>query len=318
MSRISLSVASIAFFMLGSLALRAEEPKGAKPCPEGALGTARTLVLNTRSGLALGFKTYPQSLDLADHEVVLTFDDGPWPSTTPAVLDALAQQCVKATFFLIGRNAQAAPGLTRRELAEGHTLGHHTFSHPAATMRGLNDAMAREDINKGFEADDKAAYGKAEADPKVPFFRFPGFADTPELVAWLESRNITIFGTDLWALDWQPMTPQEELAYVLGKLEIEKRGILLLHDTRRTTVAMLPLLLTELKKRGFRIVHIVPGKTESTDAPPPLRKAPQGWTSQTEAIIRRLRPHLASPSAHGPRTHGPRDFTQSGEPVEHR
>ena len=275
----------------------------AKPaaCPPTALGTERTLTVGSKGGLTLGLKTYPQTLDLADHEVVLTFDDGPWPATTPQVLDALARQCVKATFFLIGRNAAAAPWLVRREIAEGHTLGHHTFSHPAATLRGVPDAVARRDIDKGFAADDEAAYGQAAAEPRVPFFRFPGFADTPELVSWLEGRNIAIFGADLWASDWLLMTPQAELHLVLERLEAHKGGILLLHDTRRETARMLPELLVELKKRGFKIVHLVPG-TE----PPALRKAPQGWTSETEAIIRQVEPKLAEPKLAEPKLAEPK------------
>ncbi len=86
-------------------------------CPADRLGVARTLALSTKGGFAVGLESYPQSLDLADHEVVLTFDDGPSPKTTPAVLAALSHECVKATFFLIGRNAEANPALVRRELA---------------------------------------------------------------------------------------------------------------------------------------------------------------------------------------------------------
>ena len=253
----------------------------AATCPADRLGVARTLALSTRGGFAVGLKSYPQTLDLADHEVVLTFDDGPSPKTTPKVLAALAHECVKATFFLIGRNAEANPALVRRELAEGHTIGHHTFSHPI--LRLMRDAAARADIDKGFAADDKAAYGKAEAQPKVPFFRFPGFADTPALVAWLKSRDIAVFGADFWASDWLNMTPDEERKLVLDRLEKARRGILLLHDTKASTAAMLPSLLRDLKTRGFKIVDIVPG-----DAKPAFRQAPPGWTSETEAILAKV------------------------------
>jgi peptidoglycan/xylan/chitin deacetylase (PgdA/CDA1 family) len=326
MTRIGSLAAAIGLFLLGFASSFARERPPAKPlapapCPPDALGTARVLAIGpksnakdaSKSGLTLGLKTYPQTLDLADHEVVLTFDDGPWPGTTPAILTALAQQCVKATFFLIGRNAEAAPDLVQRELAEGHTLGHHSFSHPAATLRGLSDAAARRDIERGFSADDIAAYGHAEAEPKVPFFRFPGFADTPELDTWLTNRKIILFGADLWASDWLRMTPKAELDLVLNRLEAEKGGILLMHDIHRTTAAMLPDLLVELKRRGFKIVHLVPG----TD-PPPLRNAPAGWTSETEAIIRQVRPDLpklALPDK-APEKGEIRDFTQTGVPEE--
>ena len=99
----------------------------APACGPDKLGTERTLTLSTAGGFAVGLQTYPQTLALADHEVVLTFDDGPWPATTPKVLDALARECVKATFFLIGRNAAAYPALARREVAEGHSIGNHIF-----------------------------------------------------------------------------------------------------------------------------------------------------------------------------------------------
>ncbi len=252
----------------------------AAACPPEALGVARTLEVGTSGGLQVGLKTYPRSLALGDREIVLTFDDGPSAQTTPKVLDALAKECVKATFFLVGRNAESLPAVVKREIAEGHTVGHHTFSHPAATLRGLNESAAQEEILRGFEADDKAAYGMASSAPKVRFFRFPGFADTPNLVAWLSARNIAVFGADFWASDWVTMTPQAELALILSRLDKERRGILLLHDTKQQTAAMLPDLLQELKKRGYKIANIVPGTN-----PALTRAAPDGWTSTTEKII---------------------------------
>jgi peptidoglycan/xylan/chitin deacetylase (PgdA/CDA1 family) len=252
----------------------------AAACPPEALGVARTLEVGTSGGLQVGLKTYPRSLALDEHEIVLTFDDGPSAQTTPMVLDALAKECVKATFFLVGRNAEALPALVKREIAEGHTVGHHTFSHPAATLRNLSETASQEEILRGFEADDKAAYGTASGAPKVRFFRFPGFADTPALVAWLSAKNIAVFGADLWVSDWQSMTPEAELALILSRLDKEKRGILLLHDNKEQTAAMLPDFLQELKKRGYKVVNIVPGTAQ-----PPLRAAPAGWISATEKII---------------------------------
>src|ERR1700737_1458035 len=179
-----------------------------------------------------------------------------------------------------GRNAGALPALVKPEIEEGHTAGHHTFSHPAATLRGLSENAAQEEILRGFEADDKAAYGTASGAPKVRFFRFPGFADTPALVTWLSAKNIAVFGADLWVSDWKTMTPEAELALILSRLDKEQRGILLLHDTKQQTAAMLPDLLRELKKRGYKIVNIVPGTN-----PTPTRAAPEGWASATEKII---------------------------------
>jgi len=275
MPRLPFLVPLLLFFLFAPAARAAETG-----CPDDALGVARTVAVGAPGGLQIGLKTYPQTLALADHEVVLTFDDGPVPATTAKVLAALAKQCVKATFFLIGRNAAANPGLVKREIAEGHMIGHHSFSHPDRTLRRMSDSAARADIDKGFAADDIAAYGSAADAPKVRFFRFPGFADTPALVDWLSGRNIAVFGADLWASDWLDMTPAAELALVLARFEQERRGILLLHDSKAATAAMLPELLSALKTRGYKIVHLVPG-----DATPATRSAPDGWTSETEKII---------------------------------
>lgn len=252
----------------------------APSCAPDALGVSRTLYLGTEGGWRAGLKTYPQTLALEDHEVILTFDDGPVNPATGKILDALAAECVKATFFLVGRNAEASPALVKREIAEGHTVAHHSYSHPGATLRRLSRTAALAEMVKGFKAVDKAGYGEAGATPKTPFFRFPGFADSPETLAWLSQNNIAVLGTDLWASDWQPMTPQAELELVLNRLDKEKRGILLFHDTKAQTAAMLPALLRELKQRGYKIVHIAPGHE-----PPPLRAAPPGWTSETDKII---------------------------------
>ena len=266
--------------VIASILLLAPAVAQAKSCPPEALGTARVIETGTRGGLQVGLKSYPRSLALDDHEIVLTFDDGPSAQTTPRILDALAAECVKATFFLVGRNAEALPFLVKREAAEGHNVAHHTFSHPAQTLRQMSVKAAQDEIVKGFEADDRAAYGTASGAPKVPFFRFPGFADTPELVAWLSSKNIAVFGADLWASDWLTMTPEVERDLILARLDKEKRGILLLHDIKQQTAAMLPTLLRELKKRGFKIVALAPGAN-----PPPVRSAPEGWTSETDRII---------------------------------
>lgn len=269
----------LAQFLAFSATLAAAGTQAAT-CPQNALGVSRVLEIGASGGLQIGLKTYPRSLALADHEIVLTFDDGPAAGTTPKVLDALAAECVKATFFLVGRNAEAFPDLVKREITDGHTVAHHTFSHPDVTMRGLSDGAARADILRGFQADDQAAYGAVGTSPKVPFFRFPGFADTPELVSWLSAQNIAVFGADLWASDWTLMTADAERNLVLERLDKEGRGIVLFHDTKQQTAAMLPEFLKDLKNKGYKIVHIVPGS-----ALPPLRTAPEGWVSATEKII---------------------------------
>jgi peptidoglycan/xylan/chitin deacetylase (PgdA/CDA1 family) len=269
---------SVALAIVLFAAALAASSMPAVACDETALGTSRVLPVGTQGGLEIGLKSYPRTLPLADHEVVLTFDDGPLPATTGRLLDTLKSQCVRATFFMVGRMAAAAPALARRVAEEGHTVAYHSFSHPL--MRLLSQTAARADIERGFKAVDQAVYGSAGDRPRTPFFRFPGFADTPALDAWLASRDIGVFGTDLWAADWWPMTPQAEAAAMLARLERDKRGIILFHDIRAQTVAMMPAFLRELRARGYHVVHLVPGPGRAE-----TREAAPGWSSETEKVI---------------------------------
>ena len=259
-----------------------------------ALGVSRVMSLDTKGGLHVGLKSYPQTLPLRDKEVVLTFDDGPLPGPTDKVLDALKAQCAKATFFLIGRNAEANPTLARREFAEGHTVGHHSWSHPWRTLRGISAEAAVEEMRRGVAADQKAATGAdwTGGRPLAPFFRFPGFADTPAALAWLDQHDIAAFGADVWASDWNLQTPQAQLALVMQRLERARGGIVLFHDTRPQTASMIPEFLARLKQGGYRIVHIVPGAS-SGEA---MKRAPAGWTSETEAILTHMMPRLLAPA----------------------
>lgn len=232
----------------------------AEPCPGNpqALGTERVLEVDAKSAPRVGRKQFPTTLALYDKELVLTFDDGPWPTTTPKVLDALKHECVLATFFLLGRNVQTHPEIARRELAEGHSIGHHTFSHPLLSRIPL--AKAEAEIGRGVAADELALYGKRRGDPTSPFFRFPGFASSPALLADLNARGFVVFGADIWASDWLPMAPEQELHRLMSRIDKAGRGIVLLHDTKAQTARMLPALLRELKRRGYRIVHVVPAR----------------------------------------------------------
>lgn len=228
-----------------------------KPC-SGAdvLGTARVLPVSAATAPRVGLKSFPATLPLGPKEVVLTFDDGPWPGTTPKVLDALKRECVRATFFMLGQHAEQYPALARRILAEGHTVAHHTYSH--RILNRLPAAAAEAEINRGIEEDDYAVYGQRRSQPATPFFRFPGFAATPALLEALNRRGIVVFGADVWASDWNPMDPFDQTRLIVGRIEAVGGGIVLFHDTKMQTAAMLPDFLRELKRRGYRVVHVVP------------------------------------------------------------
>jgi peptidoglycan-N-acetylglucosamine deacetylase len=143
-------------------------------------------------------------------------------------------------------------------LNEGHTVAHHTFSHPLLNRMPVDAAEA--EIDRGFAAVDTALYGRFERVPRTPFFRFPGFASSQALLDRLERRGIVVFGADLWASDWNPMSPQSELQLVLARVEANRGGIVLFHDTRAQTAAMLAGFLRALKSRGYRLVHVVPAQ----------------------------------------------------------
>jgi peptidoglycan/xylan/chitin deacetylase (PgdA/CDA1 family) len=235
----------------------------AADCPrKGTLGTSRIMKVDAATTPRVGLKNFPQTLPLADHEVVLTFDDGPWPPTTPRVLAALANECVHATFFLIGKPASEHPDLVRRIAAEGHTIGHHTWSH--RSLARINPSETTDEIDHGFAAVEMALHGVATTTPSTPFFRFPGFETTPALLDLLQSRGIVVFGADLWASDWNPMTPKQELKRLIDRLKIARRGIILLHDPKAHTAAMLPAFLRYLRDNDYRVVHLVP-VTAGTD-----------------------------------------------------
>jgi peptidoglycan-N-acetylglucosamine deacetylase len=257
----------VALLALALAAVPAAAAPDAAPCPADALGTARVLPVDAATTPRLGRKHFAHTLALAPKEVVLTFDDGPEPGTTARILDALRRECARASFFLLGRNAQAHPQLARRELTEGHTVAHHTFSHPL--LNHMPVAAAEAEIDRGFGAVDAALYRRFERVPKTPFFRFPGFASSAALLDRLERRGIVVFGADLWASDWDPMMPQQQLQLVLGRVEANRGGIVLFHDTKAQTAAMLPTFLRALKHRGYRVVHVVPA-SESGVSPAPV------------------------------------------------
>ena len=231
-----------------------------------ALGTSRVLVVDPATFPRVGLKSFPKTLPLEDHEVVLTFDDGPWPATTSKVLKALADECVHATFFLIGRSASEHPELVRTIAAQGHTIAHHTWSH--RNLKHTRPENAAIEIDKGIAAVETALHGNATTAPTTPFFRFPYFDMTPRTLDNLEQRGIAVFGADLWASDWNKMTPQQELKLLTERLAAARKGIILLHDPKAQTAAMLPAFLRYLRDNHYRVVHVVspPPKTVADKA----------------------------------------------------
>ena len=242
-------------------------PVMADVCPgnSNALGTSRVLEVSANEYARVGLMQYEQTLPLGDREVVLTFDDGPIPTYTDHVLATLATECVKATFFMVGRHANAHPDAVRRVHSAGHTIGTHSQNHSYAFASMSAESAVRE-INDGI-ASVAAALGDSTA--IAPFFRFPGFLRAKPVENYLSSRAIMTWSADIAADDWHKnIGANEVLARALSRLEAKGRGILLLHDIQPATVLMLPKLLKELKNRGYRIVQVVPAEAESAKALP--------------------------------------------------
>jgi peptidoglycan-N-acetylglucosamine deacetylase len=248
------------FLALASLAwATAATAQAACPGNPDALGVTRVLAVDVRTTPRVGRKQFPATLPLRRKEVVLTFDDGPHHGTTERVLDALRHECVKATFFMVGEQAAVSPALARRVLAEGHSVGYHTYSHRLLDRIPL--AAAEAEIDRGIAAVNRALYDRSDSRAVAPFFRFPGFASSPTLLDRLARRGIVVFGADLWASDWNPMSPAQELHLIMGRLQAAGGGIVLFHDTKAETAAMMPAFLRDLKRNGYRVVHIVPVAT---------------------------------------------------------
>ena len=271
-----------AAWCLGILAFITAQPASAADCPghPAALGTSRTLVVDPRQHPRIGTMQYGETLPLRDHEVVLTFDDGPLPHNSNQVLDILASQCVKATFFVIGRMAQAAPEGVRKLRDAGHSIGTHTQNHPSS-MNRMSIERAKQEIDNGI-ATVKTALGNDTT--LSPFFRIPGLSRTEAVEDYLASQGIQIWSADFPADDWHHISSSRVYDIAMKRLEAKGKGILLLHDIQARTVAALPRILRELKTRGYRIVHVVPATPEQPATP----TEPQQWQlhppSETVAI----------------------------------
>jgi peptidoglycan/xylan/chitin deacetylase (PgdA/CDA1 family) len=213
------------------------------------LGVSRVVEIDTTGGPGFGSEQFKAYDFLQPGEVVLTFDDGPWPGNTPAVLNALAAQCTKALFFPIGEHAMWHPQILKEVAAAGHTIGSHTWSH--AYLAKLPADKAEEEIEKGFSAV-RAALGQ----PEAPFFRFPGLSYSSDLVSYLGTRNISTFSADFDSLDFKIHQPDKVIASVMTKLKKNGKGIILMHDFQHGTSLALPEILAQLKANGYRIVQV--------------------------------------------------------------
>ena len=242
--------AGVCFLLVASVG-----PAMAGTCPghPDALGTSRVLTISPDEFTRIGSMQYKHSLPLADHEVVITFDDGPLPPYSNFVLDTLASQCVKATYFLVGQMARAYPWVVRRMYNDGHTIGTHSLDHPLGFER-LPLPRVEHEVEGGIASVD-AAIG----DPKAvsPFFRIPGLGRSHVDESFLASQHLVTWSADVVADDWRHIGAKEIVKRAMRRLDEKGRGILLLHDIHPATVMALPSLLNELKDKGYHVVQVV-------------------------------------------------------------
>ena len=233
---------------VGALLAQASAGKAEQTCATGTLGVSRVAEIDTTGGPWFGSPQGDPDF-LAPGEVVLTFDDGPVPRYTRPILAALAAQCTKATFFVVGEMVAEYPAMLPELVAQGHTVGTHTWSH--RNLKRMSDEQFKAQIESTFAAAEKAA-----GQPVAPFFRYPYLSDSPETVSYLQGRNIAQFAIDIDSFDWRTRSPKNVIERVMSALERRGRGIILFHDIHASTTQALPELLSLLKAKGFKVVHL--------------------------------------------------------------
>jgi len=250
---------------VGLLICVAAQAASAADCPghPDAIGTSRTIVVDPRAYPIVGTMQYGKTLPLEDHEVVLTFDDGPLPKYSNQILDILAAHCAKATFFLVGRQANANPEGVRKVRDAGHTVATHSQNHPTGMDRLPLD-RSRQEIEQGIASVTAAL---ADGTAPAPFVRIPGLRTNDGIEAFARSRGLQVWSADFPADDWRNVSANRVYDLAIKRLEAKGKGILLLHDIQPRTVAALPRILHELKVRGYRIVHVVPATPDRPATP---------------------------------------------------
>jgi peptidoglycan/xylan/chitin deacetylase (PgdA/CDA1 family) len=246
----------VAFVLCGIFAGLAPATGATCPGNPHAIGTSRTIEVDPAALPRIGKMQYSNTLPLNDHEVAITFDDGPLPPYTDRILETLASECVKVTYFLVGQMARAYPDAVRRIYNAGHVIGTHSQNHPLTFDQMALPGIERE-VDTGI-ASVKAAVGDARA--VAPFFRIPGLLRSNQVESYLASQSLAVWSADEVADDWfKNATPDRIVRKAMRRIEAHNhRGVLLLHDIHPATVMALPMLLKELKAGGYRIVQAVP------------------------------------------------------------
>jgi peptidoglycan/xylan/chitin deacetylase (PgdA/CDA1 family) len=225
----------------------------ATDCPgnPNPLGVSRVVEIDTTGGPGFGFQHYRTYDFLNPKEIVLTFDDGPLPNRTTAVLSALNAECTKAIFFFVGKEASGYPEIVHDVAKAGHTIGAHTMLHKDLSKMTLDEAKA--EIEKSFSVVRRGA-----GEPTAPFFRYPMLRHSPESLKYLADRNIAVFSTDIDSFDFKGGKADALIKRVMADLSKRGKGIILMHSIQPHTAQAMPELLKQLKAGGYKVVQMVP------------------------------------------------------------
>jgi len=213
-------------------------------------------------------------------ELVLTFDDGPNPVTTPQVLDILKAHHLKAIFFLVGEMAESRdkriPKILDRMLAEGHVIANHTQRHK--DLCRVKEDKAVEDLDKGKETIERVTH------MELAWLRLPFGVRCDRVDQMLSERKVKHFHWDLDPQEWKHGNKEKTVAYVTKELtRAGGRAVLLLHDVKKVTVEALPEILTWIDEENAR---------REKSRKMKIRILP-GWALAAEQLPKGLMPWLA-------------------------
>jgi peptidoglycan/xylan/chitin deacetylase (PgdA/CDA1 family) len=211
---------------------------------------SRTIEVDTTGGPWFG-EPHGDRNFLAPGEVVLTFDDGPSPSDTREILAALAKECTKATFFMVGEMVAVHPEIVKEVADQGHTIGTHTWSHPNIARLSLPEIT--HEVEATFDI-----VQKVSPQPVAPFFRYPYLSSSKLAEDYFKGRNIGQFAVDIDSSDWRVRSSAPVVARVMAGLKARGRGIILMHDIHKWTADAVPQLLAKLKAGGYKVVQLKP------------------------------------------------------------
>ena len=215
-----------------------------------AISGERTITTNITETPYVGIEQYKTTLPLKDHEVVLTFDDGPLPKYTNQILDILHDENIHAVFFVVGSMVKNSPMTLQKEVLEGHAIGNHSWHHQLGFERLLLNTFIDEVETTAIETT------KHIGSTRPLFFRFPGLGRSIEKEKYLTNTGYIIWSIDVNSDDWKGGSTDTIIKNVMNGLNKTHKGVILMLDIHANTVAALPFLIKRLRSEGYTFVRV--------------------------------------------------------------